>query len=88
MNQVYGDSNTVFVIHGANWPVGKQITITLVGVGSSPIHPIADGAGTFNYAINQDHEFFRGGLPTGVYTVLITGSDGAKAEARFMVQRS
>jgi hypothetical protein len=88
LNQVYGDSNTVFVIHGANWPVGKQITITLVGVGSSPIHPIADGAGTFNYAINQDHEFFRGGLPIGIYTVLITGAGGAKAEARFMVQRS
>jgi hypothetical protein len=87
LNQVYGDSNTVFVIHGANWPVGKQITITLVGVGSSPIHPIADDAGTFNYAINQDHEFFRGGLPIGVYTVLITGAGGARAEARFMVQR-
>ncbi len=88
LNQVYGDSNTIFVIHGANWPVGRPVTVTLVGVRASPIHPIADGAGTFNYAINQDHEFFRGGLPTGTYTVLVTGAGGIKAEARFEVQPS
>jgi serine/threonine protein kinase len=87
LNQLYGDSNTVFVIHGASWPVGKQVTITLVGRSASPIHPIADGAGTFSYAINQDHEFFPGGLPVGVYTVLVTGAGGRRAEARFEVQR-
>jgi Protein kinase domain len=88
LNQDYGDTNTIFVVHGANWPVRKSITITLVGVGTSPIHPLADSAGTFNYAINQDHEFFRGGLPVGTYTVLITGAGGIRAEARFVVQRS
>jgi hypothetical protein len=88
LNQAYGDSNTIFVVHGADWPVGKPITIALVGVGTSPIHPITDSTGTFNYAINQDHEFFRGGLPTGTYTVLVTGAGGIKAEARFRVQRS
>jgi Protein kinase domain len=88
LNQAYGDSNTIFVVHGVDWPVGKPITIALVGVGTSPVHPVADSAGTFNYAINQDHEFFRGGLPAGIYTVLITGAGGIRAEARFRVQRS
>jgi len=90
LNQPTGDSNTVFVVHGQNWPVGKLLTVTLVGAGSarsSPIHPIADSVGTFNYAINQDHEFFPGGLPVGIYTVRITGVKGASAAATFSVQR-
>jgi hypothetical protein len=87
VNQPMGDSSTVFVVHGQNWPVGLPVTVTLVGVGVSPIHPIADGAGTFNYAINQDHEFFRGDLPLGSYTVRVTGPHGATAETTFLVQR-
>ena len=87
VSQPYGDSNTVFIVRGANWPVGKPVTVTLVGVGASPDHPIADDAGTFNYAINQDHEFFPGGLPVGTYTVRITAAGGHSAEARFLVQR-
>jgi serine/threonine protein kinase len=87
LNQPNGDPDTTFVIHGSNWPPGHPITVTLVGVRTSPIHPIADRAGTFNYAINQDHEFVRGRLPPGVYTVRVTDSAGASAKASFEVQR-
>jgi hypothetical protein len=45
-----------------------------------------DDAGTFNYAINQDHEFFRGGLPAGTYQVLVTAPGGARARASFTVR--
>jgi hypothetical protein len=87
LNQPYGDPETTFVVHGGNWPPGQRLTVTLVGVAVSPIHPIADRTGTFNYAINQDHEFVRGGLPPGVYTVKVTDSAGASAKASFEVQR-
>ncbi len=87
LNQDLGDSNTVFVVHGQGWPVGERVNVALVGVRQSPIHPIVDDAGTFSYAINQDHEFFRGGLPPGVYTVRVTVASGASATARFEVQR-
>jgi hypothetical protein len=86
LNQPTGDPNTDFVVHGSDWPVGKHVTVTLVGVGTSPTRPIVDAAGTFNYTINQNHEFFHGGLPLGEYTVLITGPGGIRAEARFLVQ--
>ncbi len=89
VSQPYGDSHTSFVILGQNWPVDKPVTLVLVGVrGSreSPVHPIADRAGTFNYVINQGHEFFGGGLPVGTYTVRVTGTNGKSAQASFQVQ--
>jgi hypothetical protein len=87
LNQDFGDKYTGFIVHGQNWPLNRPVTITLIGVGASPIHPLADNRGTFNYVINQDHEFFRGGLQPGVYTVRVTDSAGASAEARFSVSR-
>ena len=87
LNQDIGDSRTVFIVHGDGWPPGKPVTVTLVGVGSSHIRPVADDMGTINYAINQDHEFLPGGLPLGIYTVRITDASGASATARFEVQR-
>ena len=83
--QRFGDSNTVFVIHGEGWKPGEKITVALSGR-ASPVHPIVDDAGTFNYAINQDHEFFRGGLPAGTYQVLVTAPGGARAKASFTVR--
>jgi Protein kinase domain len=83
--QTTGDSHTVFVIHGEGWPPGQAVTVTLSGRGRSPERPIVDDAGTFSYAINQDHEFFRGGLPPGTYHVIVTDSGGARAEATFAV---
>ncbi len=88
LNQDVGDKDTGFMVHGQNWPVHRPVTIALVGVGTSPIHPITDDAGTFNYVINQDHEFFPAGLPAGIYTIRVTDAAGASAEARFSVNRT
>ena len=88
LNQDFGDKDTGFMVHGQNWPVHGQVTIALVGVGTSTIHPITDDRGTFNYVINQDHEFFAGGLPPGTYTIRVTDTAGASAEARFTVNRA
>jgi hypothetical protein len=85
VSQPTGDDDTIFVVRGQWWPKGQQLTITLVGVGTSPIHPIADHNGSFNYAINQDHEFFARSMPPGTYTVQVTDKAGQSAEARFQV---
>jgi Protein kinase domain len=83
--QTFGDSNTVFVLHGVGWRAGQKVTVALSGR-VSPEHPVVDGEGTFSYAVNQDHEFFRGGLPLGSYRVVVTAPDGARATASFVVQ--
>jgi hypothetical protein len=85
VSQPTGDRDTGFVIHGQSWPPGKPLTIDLVGVRVSPIRPIADQRGMFSYVINQDHEFFPGGLPQRIYTVRVTGTNGTTAIARFEV---
>jgi serine/threonine protein kinase len=84
--QSFGDSHTVFVLHGVGWAPGRTVTVALAGVGASPEHPIVDGAGTFSYAVNQAHEFFRGALPVGTYHVVVTTPGGARAVASFVVQ--
>jgi hypothetical protein len=85
LNQDFGDQNTGFMVHGDNWPPNQPVTIVLVGIKTSPIRPLTDSRGTFNYVINQDHEFFRGGLRPGIYTVRVTDQAGASEEARFSV---
>ena len=87
VNQIQGDSQTVFIVHGQGYPPRRPVTVTLAGVHAPPAHPVADGAGTFNYAINQAHEFFAGGLPVGTYEVVVTGPGGSRAVARFTVLR-
>ena len=67
------------MVHGQNWPADRPVTIALVGIGTSPIQPLADDAGIFNYVINQDHEFFAGGLPPGIYTVRVDRPARARA---------
>jgi Protein kinase domain len=84
--QTYGDMYTEFVITGAGWPPRAALTVTLTGVGSSPVHPVVDLAGRFSYAINQGHDFFRSGLPPGYYHVVVTAPSGAKATAVFQVR--
>jgi Protein kinase domain len=85
--QRFGDGYTVFVLRGVGWVPGQRVTVALAGLRASPEHPVVDSAGTFSYAINQDHEFFRGPLPTGTYHVVVTVPDGARAVASFTVQR-
>jgi serine/threonine protein kinase len=84
--QNFGDGHTVFVLHGVGWVPGQSVTVALAGVGASPEHPVVDGAGTFSYAINQGHEFFRGALPAGTYHVVVTAQGGVRAVASFTVQ--
>jgi hypothetical protein len=85
VSQPTGDPHTIFVVRGEFWPPLTPLTITLVGVRTSRIHPVTDLMGNFNYAINQDHEFFRRYLPPGIYTVRVTGPNGMHAQARFQV---
>jgi serine/threonine protein kinase len=82
--QNMGDSHTVFVLRGIGWPPGQTVTVALSGH-DSPEHPVVDNAGTFAYAINQDHEFFRGGLPPGKYRVVASTPGGARVAASFVV---
>jgi serine/threonine protein kinase len=84
LNQDFGDMNTGFVVHGQSWPANRPVTLALVGVGA-PVQVVTDKAGTFNYVINQEHEFFAGRLPPGIYTVRVTDSAGKSATARFRV---
>jgi hypothetical protein len=85
VSQPFGDSDTVFVVHGDGFVPGQPIMVRLVGVGVSRYHPIADQEGTFNYAVDQGHYFFSGQLPPGEYSVVATGADGRSARASFTV---
>jgi hypothetical protein len=87
VNQPMGDANTVFVVHGRGWTPGSQVTIALVGGRQSPRMPVVDMKGTFNYAINQEREFFSGPIPPGNHTVVAAGSGGVKREVSFFVGR-
>ena len=85
MNQPFGDGNTVFVAHGRGWQPGSAITVGLASVRASPYRVVADRRGTFNYAVNEAHEFFPGALPPGVYQLVATGAGGRRAQASFRV---
>jgi hypothetical protein len=85
MSQPRGDGRTGFVVIGQGWPPGRPVTVTLAGVGKSPEHPVVDLAGSFSYLINQDHEFFPGGLPPGRYRVKITVPGAGQAVTSFLV---
>jgi serine/threonine protein kinase len=85
VSQPFGDSDTVFVIHGNGFLPFTQVTVSLVGVRSSRDHPTTDMQGSFNYAIDQGHYFFRGSMPPGTYSVLVTGAGGRSASVSFTV---
>ncbi|HMD93429.1 MAG TPA: serine/threonine-protein kinase [Trebonia sp.] len=85
VSQPYGDGDTVYVIHGSGFPPFSPVTVRLVGVGVSADHPVADMQGTFNYAIDQGHYFFRGPIPPKTYIVEVTGSGGRTASVSFVV---
>ncbi len=88
--QPFGDPATVFLVHGEHWRPRTKVTIEITGVGVSPIMPVVDMSGSFNYAIGQDHDFFTGLIPPGQYHVIvigtpITGSGTARAAGSFQI---
>jgi serine/threonine protein kinase len=85
LNQDTGDGSTVFVLHGSGWIRGRRMTVAIVGRGDSPDRPTVDGRGTFNYAVNQNHEFFRGPIPPGIYEIVVTESGGPQKRTSFRV---
>src|SRR5215471_14577937 len=85
MLQPIGDPATVFLIHGTGWVPRSHVTVTLAGHGQSPVRPAVDLQGTFNYAVNQSHEWFPRQLPPGEYQVVVTGPGGRRARASFQV---
>jgi serine/threonine protein kinase len=87
MLQQLGDGTTVFLVHGTGWVPTSHVTVTLPGHGVSPISPVVDRQGTFNYAINQGHEFFAGQIPAGVYQVVVTAPGRRHARTSFDVVR-
>jgi len=87
VNQDRGDGDTAFVLHGEGWEPGERVAVGLRGhrLRSPAFMPTVDRVGTFNYAVNQQREFFAGPLPPGTYTAVVTSAGGAKAEVSFEV---
>jgi hypothetical protein len=84
MIQPTGDGNTGFVVHGAGWPPRSTLTLALAGRGSASVRVVVDGAGSFNYTIDQGHVFYPGPIPAGRHEVVITG-DGRRLSTAFHV---
>ncbi|GAA3209072.1 serine/threonine-protein kinase [Actinocorallia longicatena] len=78
VNQPMGDKNTVFVLHGTGWRPGERISVR-IGGRTARTRPAVDRKGTFNYAVNQNHEFWRGALPEGNHIVTVTGKAGHRS---------
>jgi Protein kinase domain len=85
VSQTFGDGLTVYIVHGSGYPPGRLVTISLAGVGASPDRPVTDRQGTFSYAIDQGHYFFRGPIPVGKYTAVVAASGARSASVRFQV---
>jgi hypothetical protein len=82
MLQSVGDGATGFVVHGAGWPPRSTVTLTLAGR-SVPV--VVDGAGAFNYTIDQEHVFYPGPIPLGHHDVVVTGAGGHRLSTSFQV---
>ena len=86
MLQPMGDGDTGFVVHGAGWPPRSTVTVALAGRGAVSARVVVDGAGAFNYTIDQGHVFYPGLIPTGRHEVVVTG-DGRRLSTVFDVIR-
>jgi hypothetical protein len=86
MNQPTGDGFTTFTVHGDGWKPYAPLRLAL-GDRRSPHEVRPDRAGSFNYTVNQAHEFFPGTLPLGDYVVTVAGEryagGPASLQARF-----
>jgi hypothetical protein len=85
VSQSFGDANTVFVLHGSGWRAGQRVTVRLVGHGASRYPPTPDLTGTFNYAINEAHEFFPGQIPPGHYLAVVSQAGVGQMQVPFQV---
>jgi serine/threonine protein kinase len=85
ISQPWGDGDTVYVLHGTGFSPGQPVTISLAGVAVSPVRPVADQDGMFNYAVDQGHYFFHGPLPTGRYRVVASAPGRPSVSASFQV---
>ena len=86
MGQPQGDLDTGFQIHGSGFAPSTHVSVALVGFGTAKFEPQVDLKGTFNFTIDQDHDFFRKGIPIGTYHVLAKDSNGRQsARAEFEV---
>lgn len=83
MIQPVGDGVTGFVVHGAGWPPRSMVTLTLAG---RSVRVPVDGAGAFNYNIDQGHVFYPGPIPVGRHYVGVTGVTGRPLTTSFVVQ--
>jgi len=82
--QPQGDGNTGFVVHGAGWPPRSTVTLALADRGNISVQVVADGAGSFNYTIDQGHVFYPGPIPPGSHEVVVT-KGGHRLTTAFVV---
>jgi hypothetical protein len=73
-------------MHGTGWPPGRRVRVRLDSLAERR-GPLVDRRGTFNYAVNQTHEFLPGPLPTGThqFRVSVEGRRGKHARTTFLV---
>jgi hypothetical protein len=84
--QPMGDVTTGFVVHGAGWPPQSTVTLRLAGRAGASARLVVDGAGTFNYTIDQGHVFYPGPIPVGWHEVVVAG-DRRRLTTAFQVIR-
>ena len=84
MIQPTGDGNTGFVVHGAGWTPHRTVTLALADRANVVARLAVDGAGSFNYTIDQGHRFYPGPIPPGYHEVVVTG-DGRRLTTAFQV---
>jgi serine/threonine protein kinase len=85
LNQTFGDGNSTFVVHGSGLKPGRKVSVQVDGGRVSPQMPVVDFGGTFNYVINQNHEFYSGKIPPGSHRVTVSVSGVPKMGAAFTV---
>jgi hypothetical protein len=72
-------------VHGAGWAPHSTVRVALAGRGNVSVPLAVDGAGSFNYTIDQGHVFYPGPIPVGLHEVVVTG-DRRRLTTVFQVQ--
>ena len=84
---------TAFVVRGSGFAPQTPVTVTVTGLSpppastkimdsTSPVRPVTAKNGTISVNVSQ---LFPASFPLGLFTVEVTGSDGAQASTQFMV---